>query len=312
MKIAIILTFLLTTSFIFSKAAPLHWIFDLFVNFILQYALIAFLLGVFFAFNKEWSLSALMLLIVVSCFYQVTSYKGLASTHKSPRLTVAQFNKLYSNSNYPKIMEWLHSPDNNFDVIIFEEGLAEDQDLWSQVHKIYPYQFPETTSLQGETLIFSKTPFLSASYETLTYGADAGKFIKAEINPHDFKEPVTLYATHTKVPIGARQAESRNMKLATLASYIRDDQAEYKIAVGDMNVTPYSPYFSDFIRISDLTYRHGGLWPKATWPSFFFLPILGIPLDHVFSSKNLAMIDQQTGAAMSSDHRPLISIFEKK
>jgi len=79
------------------------------------------------------------------------------------------------------------------------------------------------------------------------------------------------------------------------------------ILIGDLNMTPVSKRFENFLKETDLFTHISNRNPTFTWPTF--LPFyFGIEIDHVLFSKNFKMIRKKTidHLDFGSDHRPLI------
>ena len=76
------------------------------------------------------------------------------------------------------------------------------------------------------------------------------------------------------------------------------------IIVGDFNITPWSPYFNDFIQRSELLDTRKGLGVYPTWPKQIF-PLM-IPIDHGLVSSDIKLHSFNRGPNFGSDHLPLI------
>ncbi len=70
--------------------------------------------------------------------------------------------------------------------------------------------------------------------------------------------------------------------------------------VGDFNAGPWSAGPRAFVARNDIF----GVNTRATWP--VWLGFAGIPIDHAFVSRDLRILDIETGPAIGSDHRPLL------
>lgn len=243
MDLLLAATTLLAIGFILSKIAVRHWIFDLFTHFTLQYALTAAALFILLASNKDWITSILAVIIATGCFRTVIRFRRQHTGN--PVLKIAQYNKLYSNRAYSVMGDWLKNADA--DMLLIEEGLKGEEALWSELRRVYPYQFPATGDMKEETLIFSRTPFVQS--ERFDLGSGLGHVLRVTTSPEKLADPVTLFAAHTPVPFGKKPSQDRNAKLLALADAVNKDNSVYKIAVGDLNITPYSPHFQSFLRL---------------------------------------------------------------
>ncbi len=78
------------------------------------------------------------------------------------------------------------------------------------------------------------------------------------------------------------------------------------IVLGDLNLTPWSPLFSDLEASTELTRaRHGyGLTP--TWYAKVGTFAMGLVLDHCLISDELECVSHRVGADIGSDHRAVI------
>jgi endonuclease/exonuclease/phosphatase (EEP) superfamily protein YafD len=116
-------------------------------------------------------------------------------------------------------------------------------------------------------------------------------------------QEVFLLGTHPLPPGSAEYARLRNEQLQEIAALIRrHDMAA--IVLGDLNCTPWSPYFTDLIRDSGLknASQQRGLF--GSWPAW--LPLARIPLDHGLVSPTIRIIQKWTGPPVGSDHLPLV------
>ena len=114
------------------------------------------------------------------------------------------------------------------------------------------------------------------------------------------REQVFLLGTHPLPPGSTTYAHLRNEQFREIATLIHSRNVP-AIVLGDLNCTPWSPYFTDLLRDSGLknvSPRRGlfGSWPAG-------LPLARIPLDHGLVSPT---IEKRTGPPVGSDHLPLI------
>jgi endonuclease/exonuclease/phosphatase (EEP) superfamily protein YafD len=109
----------------------------------------------------------------------------------------------------------------------------------------------------------------------------------------------TLLGVHLSAPTLPRRAEQRNKELGLLAER-RAAIAGPVMVAGDFNVTPYSPYYSDWLETTGLTDSRYARTLSASWPAV--LPILGIPIDHVAVSDDFVILEHRRLPAFGSDH----------
>ena len=77
------------------------------------------------------------------------------------------------------------------------------------------------------------------------------------------------------------------------------------IVIGDLNMTPASKRFTNFLKETNLFTYTSYKQPTSTWPSF--LPdLFGIEIDHVLFSKNFKIINKNIINNFGSDHSLLM------
>ncbi len=79
------------------------------------------------------------------------------------------------------------------------------------------------------------------------------------------------------------------------------------MVLGDLNVTPWSPFFRDLLREGALRNARKGYGLRPTWPTM--LPPLLIPVDHCLVSSGVTVHDCRAGRNVGSDHYPLVVDF---
>lgn len=114
-----------------------------------------------------------------------------------------------------------------------------------------------------------------------------------------------VYALHTTPPVGSEMSRWRNAYLAEIAEAIRTSPVACKILAGDLNITPYSPWFRELKRRSGLHDSMAGQGLQGSWPAFAVLPLLRIPIDHVLVSPGVSVVRRTLGPSLGSDHFPV-------
>jgi endonuclease/exonuclease/phosphatase (EEP) superfamily protein YafD len=120
-------------------------------------------------------------------------------------------------------------------------------------------------------------------------------------------EGLRIIATHPLPPMGARLFRSRNEHLRRLAARIQKSRKEFPntpiVALGDFNLTPWSPVFDDWENGSGLRRARRGLAIRPTWYARGSLFPFGLILDHVFLDQKLRCLEYRVGWEIGSDHR---------
>ncbi len=102
--------------------------------------------------------------------------------------------------------------------------------------------------------------------------------------------------------------------MAEITTYIQLKQKSL-IFLGDMNLTPWSPYYSRLIGNTNLHNTRLGFGIEPSWVEAathvhypnWVTTLVKIPIDHIFVSQDFKVVDCQTSTAANSDHRMLWS-----
>jgi len=115
--------------------------------------------------------------------------------------------------------------------------------------------------------------------------------------------PLRLFAVHTSWPVDPASAARRNRQLVLLAEHARATKLPL-VAVGDFNISPFSPHFRRLLTDGNLRSAADGFGWQPTWPTF--LPPAGIQIDHGFVSPAVSVQSFRRGAGNGSDHLPIV------
>lgn len=115
---------------------------------------------------------------------------------------------------------------------------------------------------------------------------------------------VTVIGVHLRSPTAPVHAAARNRQLVELAAHRKTIDGPL-IVTGDFNITPYSPYFRDWLAATGLKDARRGFGLDMSWPAH--LPVLGIPIDHFAVSSDFIVTEHRTLPAFGSDHYPMLA-----
>jgi len=116
----------------------------------------------------------------------------------------------------------------------------------------------------------------------------------------------SIIGTHPLPPISANYSKHRNLQLAALPLLIRA-QKNPVLLLGDLNASPWSPYFGRLLKDSGLKNSMKGFGFQPSWPSNN--RFLRIPIDQVLHSPEITVHRRAVGADVGSDHLPVIIDF---
>jgi len=277
--------------------------FELATHFRVQYAIAATLSAL--ALTARRSRAAA--LVAVACasvnWIDVAPYFGSASPVAMAATPAAHVrlmlaNVYLGNRDYEALLSAVR--DENPDVLVLQEVTRP---WWAHLDALraqYPYYNALPRQGGSGIVLFSRLPL--DEVEILTFGKSTqpGMFARIEVEGR----PVSVLALHPPTPMRLDKFRFRNAQFEAAAARMRDTRGP-KVLVGDLNTTPWSPYYADLVRDSGLSDPRlgAGIWP--TWP----MPMpafLRIPIDHCLTSDDVRVESIRTGGRTGSDHRPLV------
>ena len=236
--------------------------------------------------------NSLLTLKIYDYFYQKPDVE--IQTELQNGLKVGFFNILENNTNYNLVDNKLR--ELNLDVISFAEF---DENHYQNIPflKTYPHFFPNTVPKKNTTLttivstivIFSKLPFSEVGYKKL---ANNNALI-AKINYNN--QNYEIITNHLSNPIIPRYFETRNQDILSLEYLVEAKKDSKVIVLGDFNTTPWSKYYPQFKDYNNV-FKGRGVY--ITWQVGPF----ALPIDYMFTSKNLDIINYKIDQQNGSDH----------
>ena len=284
------------------------WFLDLFSHFRLQYLLLLLIatillyIGGFFLQAITSGFFAILNLLLVIPFY-VKEAPAPQSVHANPKqdsYRVLLSNVLQKNPAFGAVRHLIRTSKPDFLVLIEVNKTWIDQ--LEPALKDLPFSRVKLRDDNYGIAIFSRIP---AIFSEVKYFGSAGiPSIVATYSLH--QRPVTLLATHPPPPKTRRTSVARNEQLAEIAEYVQTIEGE-KLLVGDLNLTSWSPYFSDLTRLSGLRDSRLGFGMQNSWRAF--RRWLVIPIDHVLVSAGVVVLARRVGPFIGSDHYPILLDF---
>ncbi len=276
--------------------ARLWWVFDLTTNFRLQFLGGACVLLALLALRRKWLPAAALLVIAALNAWPVLPYvPRLATATTAPpaamRLKVLTVNVSFWRFSARRFREIVAEAQP--DVLLVVEFTPRAEEVLAELDKVFPQQLKAPAEGPYGIGLWSRFPLQSAY--TFPLGGVQGVEARVQTPAGVF----TLLGAHLVSPTLPRRAEQRNEGLQILAQR-RAAISGPVIVAGDFNVTPYSPYYSDWLATTGLTDSRYGRTLSASWPAA--LPILGIPIDHVAVSNEFVILAHHRLPAFGSDH----------
>ena len=293
-------------------AARLWWIFDLFAHFRAHYALLALALAVLSLLAGSVPAATVSTVVALLNLPVLVSLVGGRSSTEDPAkspapagqaLEVMTFNLYRRNRSGEKVIDFLRN--HRADLLIVQEAGAQWHRHLKELEQSYPFSAPDHAWHSSSTLVFSRHPIVTAKH--IAVADNRGSLLAVEISWGG--SPLVVMPVHLESPMSAAQARSRNLQLAAIAEHAKSVAGPLVVA-GDFNATPWSPYFAELSIAAGLHGRARGQRWLATWPTF--LPLLAIPIDHVLTNRELAVVEIARGPDLGSDHWPLTVSLQRR
>jgi endonuclease/exonuclease/phosphatase (EEP) superfamily protein YafD len=237
-----------------------------------------------------------------------------AVAEHSDVLRVMSFNICGNNTDTLAIVRSIQAV--NPDLVMLVEVSPQ---MMEQITVSLESEFPARFRSPGGGLgVLSKLPLKAAQGENFA-GSDATNLVASILLHRGFaneyhQREIKLIGTHPMVPKGLDLFNYRNQHLQAISNYVKGTQ-ESVILLGDFNLTPWSPYYRQLVQTTGLHNTRLGFGILPTWTRSsscaelpnWLIPLLNIPIDHIFVSKDLQVVRTYTGENGNSDHAPIIA-----
>jgi endonuclease/exonuclease/phosphatase (EEP) superfamily protein YafD len=270
-------------------------------HFKLQYLILSFCPFFYFILRHQklgWSLSLFCLLINL---WEIAPWYLPQSLFTTPNIQGQTLRVFQSNvdkyaHDYPKVISLVR--EEKPDIAVFVEvGTKGAQEL-EVLQDILPYHIDHQDVNIDGTAIYSKLPLNNTSVKSLGGGR---KSVLADITIQG--QVISIIAVHPSTAVGKAFVEERNRQLEAIGNYVAT--MKNPLAVGDFNITMWSPYYKRFVSKAGVRNARRGFGIVPTWPTF--RPMLYIPIDHCLVSHNIKVLKIRTGRHVGSDHLPVIT-----
>lgn len=317
-----------------SLFASMNWIADLFAQFKVQWAIGLIVVIVLLALARQWrwvGICAIGLVInaipiwpyLFGPVVQTPIVDRVAATsefnHDSEsadgRLRLLSLNVLTSNRRYDDVVSFIESEDSDF-VVLLEINSDWEAKL-EPLNRRYPFTRFEPREDNFGIAFLSKRawskievidsapyqlPSIDIRFEAMGSGLEGEKFSSSALS-----RPLRIIATHPIPPISEFNWTARNGQLLEIAS--RFGASTSNVMAGDLNLTPWSPFFADVLKTGDLRDSALGL---GVSPSWYLIPtwIGGLKIDHTLVGSGVIVHSHRIGPDLGSDHRAVVLDFQ--
>jgi endonuclease/exonuclease/phosphatase (EEP) superfamily protein YafD len=279
------------------------WFADILTSFMLAHFVGAVMVLVGLAGLRAWRRCIPAVLLVLWVGSLVAPYAPYATLSAPPDsaghpLRVMLSNVLTRNTQSARVIDAVRKA--NPDVLCIQEFDKEWQDAMHDLAAGYPHTHAIPRPDNFGIALWSKHPILSA--ETLNLGDATVPAIFAKLDVGG--TPITVLTVHTLPPLMRDYADTRNQQIAAIPAIAHDAGTPF-ILIGDLNVTMWSPYFTDMEEASGLVNVRRGRGVFPTWPANVAWAPAPCPIDHVLVSQDIRVVDLVRGSFVGSDHFPV-------
>ncbi len=188
------------------------------------------------------------------------------------------------------------------DIVLLTELPRSLRHLLSGLDERYPYQLLERHASSRDVMLLSR--WRPVRWEFDRSSGPSRPVLAADLCPEAGEPCVRLIGLHAVRPFGHRRA-NRDRQYAAAARLAAAGPHLPTVLMGDLNVTPWAASFARLLEESGLEDASGQRRGAATWRSRSLL--LGLPLDHILTSPEVAVIDSYLGRNVGSDHFPVVA-----
>jgi endonuclease/exonuclease/phosphatase (EEP) superfamily protein YafD len=278
-----------------------HWLLDLLAHWRVQYGVVLAACGLGLLWLRQWRSAGLALLAALGVGATVvhgTGWPFAPAQAATAALRFVTFNQHARNANAPAIGDWLER--SRADIVALQE-LSSPHAVQALAAALPSYPYRQSQHGRwADITVFSRWPVLDAQQVELVPGGARALQLRIDWQGR----PVTVVAVHLHWPVGANNVRLRNAELQALAELARRTPGPLLIG-GDFNITRWSPVFEAALAAAPLAECARGQGLVSSWPSFF--PPAAIRIDHCLASPHWRVLHAESGPALGSDHRPVLS-----
>lgn len=273
-------------------------------HFKVQSLIAAVVCGLVFAGSRMWPwTAAALVLIVVDVAALLPYYRARRSptshSRERTRLRLLLSNVQYQNINYSALLKLAR--EEQPDVLVAQEVTKEWCRELLALAALLPHRVAVPGALGAGITLLSRFPFDHSEVIFNEEHQRPGIVVRMTFGGQHF----SLLTMHTHAPLRRFHFGYRNALLAAAARVIRRLPTPV-ILLGDLNTSPWSPYFAALLRATKLREARRGFGVLTTWPVWLRLPFLMLPIDHCLVSHDINVIQMRTGPDIGSDHLPVI------
>lgn len=273
------------------------WRLDLFANFKMQYYIGALAMCAVAAWRGYRVLVGLGLIVLLWNGAYIFNIATQSAEPSDATYRALSANVFTQNHQFERVESWIREQEPDFVALI--EITERWEPTLERLKDILPYQKVHMWGGRYGAVVLSRYPPYELAPSIGFAGIGSVPYFAATPDG-----PLCVLLMHPLSPTNDKAWQWRGNALRDIAQYSSAASEHMPVLLmGDMNTTPWSPVFEDFVLQSNLQPVNTSFLPRRTWPTRN--PLLWIPIDHFFLSAQLAPVTQWTGPELGSDHYPI-------
>jgi endonuclease/exonuclease/phosphatase (EEP) superfamily protein YafD len=283
------------------------WVLDLVANFRPQIFVGLVLCGLVLMMGKWRRVGAVTLAAaVLNLVILLPLFVGSPGDPDSsaPLLRVLTYNLRGSaNQSYAEVVDFIRR--NEPDLVLLHEAYRPWELAMEPLSSDYRIIRGRSDDLIFGTLVLLRGQLLD--WESYGFAIDEPHALELEFIPRGWDRPVHVLSLHANSPTDSGRAALRDAQLEFAREWAERQEGPFVVA-GDLNSTPWSWAFRRLLG-AGLRDSATGFGIQATYPADRN-PLVRIPIDHILHSRDLGVRSRQLGAALGSDHFPVLADLE--
>jgi endonuclease/exonuclease/phosphatase (EEP) superfamily protein YafD len=261
----------------------------------------------------DYGLMALLICGAIYCFIVFMPFtifwtksvaKSISQAEDERNLKIFIFNVYQYNERYADAINAIieHEPD----VVLLLETCSKWEKAMSVLENTYQYQLKAIQEDTYGLMMMSKLPFEESQINYFV----SKNIPSAEVLLNIHGNPLRIFGLHPKPPVPgeAEYATNKDKELIRTARKIVKNYADQNcLLIGDLNDVAWSKSSRIFKKLTNMKDPRVGRGFFSTFPAS---SPFKIPIDQVFCSSNLKLVEMNLLKNIGSDHLPLVVTFE--
>ena len=276
-----------------------HPLIDLFGQFLLPAMIGAIAVALFAAILGRHIQMLIVLGLGVACLAIAWPWLQQPANAEAsgPRFTLMSFNVYYNNPDLSRVAKLVQ--ETKPDIVVLLEVVPRVRPGLDAVATLYPHRIECWQEPACDALILSRFP-LTDVRPTLPKAKFRRPMGAVEVEIGDRK--LTLFPAHLTIPPPLESSNMQGGEIEEIVSAI-ETIAGPRLLAGDFNASTWGAtmtFAREKLAFTPLT------GPDGSWPTF--LPAqMGIPIDHILASEELALLSRKLHTIKGSDHRAVVA-----